>query len=233
MNITIEKKNSLCFIHRQVEGKSQRQLLLGYKKRGLGMGFWNGFGGKIEEGEDLCTGALREVQEESSLVCSGELQPAGRLLFSFEKTKNELHKGAGGQKAFRKHMDLSSDLSQFFRSVLRFWAELGMKGSLEESDLSGFASQLDSLSGLELKLTEAFIFNIYSYIGRPQESSEMRPSWFNYSEIPYTKMWPDDVYWLPLLLRRIPFLGYFHFDSFEHLRQGHLYSTSKNDLPYL
>jgi ADP-ribose pyrophosphatase YjhB (NUDIX family) len=40
------------------------EILLGYKKRGFGMGQWNGLGGKVEEGEDIGLGARREVKEE-------------------------------------------------------------------------------------------------------------------------------------------------------------------------
>lgn len=40
------------------------EVLLGYKKRGFGMGKWNGLGGKVEEGESVGESAKREVQEE-------------------------------------------------------------------------------------------------------------------------------------------------------------------------
>ncbi len=35
------------------------QVLLGLKKRGFGVGFWNGFGGKVEKGETIEEGARR------------------------------------------------------------------------------------------------------------------------------------------------------------------------------
>jgi 8-oxo-dGTP diphosphatase len=37
--------------------------------------------------------------------------------------------------------------------------------------------------------------------GEPVETDEMRPVWFNTNSIPYGKMWDDDIYWLPLILR--------------------------------
>lgn len=40
------------------------EILLGYKKRGFGMGQWNGLGGKVEDGEEIGTAARREVKEE-------------------------------------------------------------------------------------------------------------------------------------------------------------------------
>ena len=35
------------------------RVLLGMKKRGFGVGRWNGFGGKVQEGETIEEGAIR------------------------------------------------------------------------------------------------------------------------------------------------------------------------------
>jgi ADP-ribose pyrophosphatase YjhB (NUDIX family) len=43
---------------------AQGQILLGMKKRGFGVGKWNGPGGKLEAGESVIQGALRELEEE-------------------------------------------------------------------------------------------------------------------------------------------------------------------------
>jgi 8-oxo-dGTP diphosphatase / 2-hydroxy-dATP diphosphatase len=43
------------------------RVLLGMKKKGLGTGRWNGFGGKVEEGEEIEEAAKRELYEESGL----------------------------------------------------------------------------------------------------------------------------------------------------------------------
>ncbi|KAJ2178209.1 Nudix (Nucleoside diphosphate linked moiety X)-type motif 1, partial [Coemansia sp. RSA 551] len=42
--------------------KDVSQVLLGLKKRGLGDGLWNGFGGKVEAGETIAACAHRELE---------------------------------------------------------------------------------------------------------------------------------------------------------------------------
>lgn len=65
------------------------QILLGLKKRGFGMGKWNGFGGKLEEGESVEAAAKRELLEESGIE-SKTLEPRGVLLFRYKHTGDEL-----------------------------------------------------------------------------------------------------------------------------------------------
>ena len=62
---------------------SDGKVLLGMKKRGFGAGRWNGFGGKMEEGETIEQATLRELYEEVGIK-DGELSKAGVLEFSFE-----------------------------------------------------------------------------------------------------------------------------------------------------
>lgn len=59
------------------------RVLLGMKKRGFGSGRWNGFGGKMEEGETIEQATLRELSEEVGIK-DGQLTKAGVLEFSFE-----------------------------------------------------------------------------------------------------------------------------------------------------
>ncbi|KAL4239744.1 Nudix (Nucleoside diphosphate linked moiety X)-type motif 1 [Mactra antiquata] len=58
------------------------RVLLGMKKRGFGEGRWNGFGGKVEKGETILQGAIRELREESGLQVT-HLDEVGRLMFEF------------------------------------------------------------------------------------------------------------------------------------------------------
>jgi 8-oxo-dGTP pyrophosphatase MutT (NUDIX family) len=56
------RKATLCLLVRN------GRILLAMKKRGFGIGKWNGIGGKQEAGEDIRTAALRETKEEIGVV---------------------------------------------------------------------------------------------------------------------------------------------------------------------
>jgi 8-oxo-dGTP diphosphatase/2-hydroxy-dATP diphosphatase len=137
----MKKLLTLCIAHKG------NQVLLGMKKRGFGEGRWNGFGGKLIEGEEIETAAKREMEEEAGL----------------------------------KALDIKE------RGVLNF----KFKGDPEVLEVHVF-----SASVFERKLAE---------------TEEMKPRWFNVKDIPYSEMWPDDKYWLPLLLSGKNFQGNFHF----------------------
>lgn len=71
------KNYTVCIVHQN--GK----VLLGMKKKGFGTGRWNGFGGKVEDGETISHAAARELEEESGLK-PNDLSEAGMLEFTFE-----------------------------------------------------------------------------------------------------------------------------------------------------
>lgn len=60
-------------------------ILLGLKKQGFGIGKWNGFGGKVEESEDIKEAARRELFEEAG-VDAKNLQEVGLLHFAWKDT---------------------------------------------------------------------------------------------------------------------------------------------------
>jgi 8-oxo-dGTP diphosphatase/2-hydroxy-dATP diphosphatase len=73
----MNKVKTLCIIERN------NQILMGMKKRGFGEGWWNGFGGKVEEGEEIEEAAIRETKEEVGIQVN-RLEERGMILFHFE-----------------------------------------------------------------------------------------------------------------------------------------------------
>lgn len=69
------------------------QICLGMKKRGFGEGNWNGFGGKVEEGETIEGGAVRELQEECGVQADeSALEKVSIIEFFFRDGKHlEVH----------------------------------------------------------------------------------------------------------------------------------------------
>lgn len=62
-------------------------------------------------------------------------------------------------------------------------------------------------------IRQVHFFKIDNFSGDIKESEEMRPKWFPLEKIPYENMWPDDKYWLPMLLEGKKFKGKFFFDK--------------------
>ena len=69
---------TLCVVH------EHPRVLLGMKKRGFGEGRWNGFGGKVQEGETIEGAAKRELLEEAG-VSLGSIERVGRLDFELRQ----------------------------------------------------------------------------------------------------------------------------------------------------
>lgn len=70
---------TLCFL---TVGDPPHKILLGMKKTGLGEGKFNGYGGKVEDGERIETAVIRELFEESAIqITASQLKKAGVLTF--------------------------------------------------------------------------------------------------------------------------------------------------------
>lgn len=137
----MNKVKTLCIIEKG------NQVLLGMKKKGFGEGWWNGFGGKVEEGEEIEEAAIRETQEEVGIKIN-KLEKRGTILFHFKGDPDPI---------------------------------------------------------------EMHIFAVIDFKGKPIESEEMKPRWFDKKDIPYDKMWPADREWLPIYLEGKYFEGEVHF----------------------
>ncbi len=119
------------------------RVLLGMKKRRFGAGRWNGYGGKVLDGESIEESLIREVEEEAGVRIQ-EFEKVGILDFKLEETGEEI---------------------------------------------------------------EVHLYKGHKFTGELKETEEMTPKWFNIDEIPFTQMWPTDMYWMPLLLKGKKFRG--------------------------
>jgi 8-oxo-dGTP diphosphatase / 2-hydroxy-dATP diphosphatase len=75
------KRMTLAFLVR--DGR----MLLGLKKRGFAAGKWNGFGGKVGEGESAQEAAIRETREECGIEVT-RLRKAGDVVFHNSDTEH-------------------------------------------------------------------------------------------------------------------------------------------------
>lgn len=72
------------------------------------------------------------------------------------------------------------------------------------------------------------LYMVYDWTGKISESEEMSPKWFNINNIPYEKMFPDDKYWLPLILKGKKVKAYFDFDENWNLLSKEICDLNKN-----
>ncbi len=113
------------------------------------------------------------------------------------------------------------------------WNGLGGKCEPGESLEESVAREVLEKSGLKIQVTpndkmgvidfvytnqmygthQVHIYSVTTYQGKLIESDEIFPQWFAIKDIPYKKMWEDDIYWLPLLLEGKHFVGEFNFDK--------------------
>lgn len=57
------------------------------------------------------------------------------------------------------------------------------------------------------------VYLVENWKGEPKESDEMKPKWFSVNELPYQEMWPDDIFWLPEVVKGNLLKAMFKFDE--------------------
>jgi len=134
---------TLCIVHQHP------RVLLGMKKKGFGKGWWNGFGGKVEDEESIEEATKRETKEEAGINVE-DLNKIGIIEFRFSN----------------------------YQEIL-----------------------------------EVHLFKSERFSGELIESEEMSPKWFHVDKIPFDKMWPDDIFWMPLFLSDKKFRAKFLFSG--------------------
>ena len=78
-----------------------------------------------------------------------------------------------------------------------------------------------------------WVYRGEEYEGVPTETIEARPLWFALDEIPYERMWEDDILWLPMVIRGERFQGRWLFDGDRMLDyellpdEGSFYAASR------
>ena len=55
------------------------------------------------------------------------------------------------------------------------------------------------------------VFVATGWEGEPIETDEMLPHWYPVNDIPFSRMWQDDIYWLPMVLNRKRIVAEFSF----------------------
>ena len=96
----------------------------------------------------------------------------------------------------------------------------------EEAGIEAKELEKAGILDFELKgdpeILQVHIFKSPNFSGEPKESEEMKPKWFHIDEIPFKEMWPDDIYWLPMLLSGKKFRGKFIFGESDVILEKEL-----------
>jgi 8-oxo-dGTP diphosphatase/2-hydroxy-dATP diphosphatase len=159
------RNSTLVFLVKK-SGRDITDVCLAMKKRGFGVGRWNGVGGKVTGRESITDAAIRETQEEIGV------------------SVNTLHKVAELEFTFTENAS---------------WNQL------------------------------VHVYIATEWGGDPAESEEMKPEWYAIKAIPYTHMWPDDIFWLPKILKGELVQGSFTFGAGDEIKKQKIQNVSSTD----
>lgn len=98
------------------------------------------------------------------------------------------------------------------------WNAMGGKIEIGETPLQGALRELAEESGLVAtearevarvlvdyqqtnRKVKLHVFLVTSFSGEVIPTAELEPQWIPIDEVPYEQMWPNDIYWLPFVLK--------------------------------
>lgn len=97
--------------------------------------------------------------------------------------------------------------------------EAMVREAMEESSIKPLNAENVAIIDFDLYLKgenvteKMFIYLAHDYEGTVTESEEMRPEWFDIDNIPYDRMFADDILWLPEVLKGNKVVGSVVFDK--------------------
>ena len=103
--------------------------------------------------------------------------------------------------------------------------EAGIK--LEDIQKVGFMEFEFAKNG---EIVEVHVYKAEKFIGEPMESEEMKPQWFSTSTIPFAEMWPDDIFWLPIVLKGSGVRASFTFGENDVITQQQVETVDRTSL---
>ncbi|EKM51561.1 uncharacterized protein PHACADRAFT_187006 [Phanerochaete carnosa HHB-10118-sp] len=142
--------------------------------------------------------------EKVKLYTNAFIVEEGRILLGYKKRGfgKDLYNGFGGK--------VEPQETPLEAAVREMQEEAGITAPLKKCGTLFFVCE---------DIDHAFHIDIFvadEYTGAIIETDEMRPGWFSTSQgapsselppIPYSRMWADDVFWMPMLLAGKPFIG--------------------------
>ncbi|KAF8474197.1 hypothetical protein BDZ91DRAFT_713805 [Kalaharituber pfeilii] len=163
-------------------------VVLGYKKRGFGVGKYNGYGGKFEPSDpDLPSSACRELSEESTLSISpSSLLPIGILFLESIAP-----------------LSLPSPLPPPDPSSVDLQCYPATNNALPILEIHVYLAPLHLCTGTPVE-TDEMRPKTFSYLSHTPNHSTLLPAEPHYPPIPYSEMWSEASHWLTQLLCRLP-----------------------------
>ena len=119
--------------------------------------------------------------------------------------------GAGKWNGFGGKVDLGETVEEAARRELTEEVGIIAQDISKRAQFDFMSENVDS----DPRILRVSVYLVSGYTGSPEETEEMRPQWFEYGEVPYSDMWPDDEYWLPRFILGEELVGTFWFDDLD------------------